>query len=289
MGLNIPGRNTDYDYIIDSSTIEDKLNVVFKILRKSFSPICLDYHKLKISNHDEKLFDAKLKATKLVGYQQSAAAYHPDFKLNDEGYLILEKFGSYSQYLAELEADKKLVEEMDEIGIKNNILKQINTKEVDIPYYFEELSNDTGYDIGIIHACCIEFNKRGYVSMSKQEVSLLPTGKLFIKTGGYKKGNAFAMNIGQIGNTYATMGDQSPIGDNNTVQSLEKTKESSEDIALKSAQIDNTRLSSQLIKLQIRETITKRKFAILGAVGGAALTYISTHVKGIFEFIKSLF
>ena len=289
MGLSIPGRDTDYDEITDSSTNDDKLNVVFKILRKSHSPIWLEYHKLKIAMNDEKLFDAKLKATNLVNFQQSATAYHPAFRLNDEGYLILEQHGSYKQYLAFINDNAKAETEMDEIVIKNAILKQLNTKEINIPYYFDQLSFDTGYNYEIVYACCIEFNKLGYVSMSKQEVSMLPTGKLFVKTGSYKKTDSFALNIGQIGHSYTTLGDQSPMAFNSGTEALKEKQESPEDIALKSAQIENTRLSSELLKLQIRETKTKRKFAILGAIGGSVLTFLSTHVKGIVDFFKSLF
>lgn len=289
MGISKPGRDTDYDDLTDSSSTEDKLNVVFAILRKSFSPIWLHYHKLKISSGDEKLFDAKLKATKFVDFQQSPTAYHPAFKLNDEGYLMLEEHGSYKQYLTYVKNQTQQGEEMDEIAIKNNILKQLNSKEVSIPYYFNELSIDTGYDYEIVYACCIEFNKSGYVSMSKQEVSMLPSGKLFIKTGGYKKTSSLAMNIGQIGNSYTTVGDQSPMVVNSSSDSLKEKQESPEDIALKTEQIENTRLSSELLKLQIRETKTKRKFAILGAIGGSALTFVSTHAKGILDFFKSLF
>lgn len=289
MALNIPSRNTDYDEITEFSTYEDKLNVVFNVLRKSYSPIWLEYYKLKIPNSDEKLFNAKLKATGFVDYKQGPTAYNPDFKLNDKGYLMLEEYGSYAKYLQKIKSDQDSETEMDENAIKNNVLKQLNTKEVGIPYYFEQLSIDTGFDNDIIHACCLEFDKLGYVSMTQQEASMLSAGKLFIKTGGYKKDNSFAVKVDQIGHRYTTIGDQSPIAAHDVTQSFKEIEESPESIELKAAQMENTRLSSELLKLQIKEAKAKKKFAILGAIGGAILTYVSTHARAIWEFIRSIF
>jgi hypothetical protein len=288
MGLNIPDRNTDYDEITDSSTYEDKLDVVLNILKKSHSPIWLEYSKLKIPYQNEKLFNAKLKATGLVEYRQSPTAFNPEFKLNDKGYLILEEYESYSQYLQKLETEKQTKNIMDENEIKNHILRQLNTIGVNSSCYLDQLSDNTGFDQDIIQACCLEFNKLGYVLMDGKEVSMLPAGKLFIKAGGYKKDTTLAIKFEQIGHRYTTMGDQSPIAGDDFTQSLKEGESSPENTALQTAQMENMRLSSELLKLQIKEVRSKKKFAVLGALGGAILTYISTHIKEISEFIQSV-
>ena len=124
--------------------------------------------------------------------------------------------------------------------------------------------------------------------MSKQEVFITATGKLFVKIGAYNKESTFGVKIEQIGNRYTTTGNQSPMAFKDVNQSFNKKEESTEIKALHVAQLKNTHLSSELLALQIKEVKTKRKFAVLGAVGGAMLTYFSTHVKAIWILIKSL-
>lgn len=99
MPIHKPNRNTDYDNIKESSTDDEKLDVVFKILLKAYCPIWLDYHRLFISFDKEKLFNAKLRSTMLVNERNSQGAYNPEFSLNDGGLLLLEKYGSYLNYI----------------------------------------------------------------------------------------------------------------------------------------------------------------------------------------------
>ena len=99
MPLNKPSRNTDYDSIKESSTDEERLDIVFKVLLKAYTPIWLDYAKLRIPFNKEKLFNAKLRSTELVSERPSHGAYNPEFSLNERGFLILDKHGSYLNYI----------------------------------------------------------------------------------------------------------------------------------------------------------------------------------------------
>ena len=55
MGLSLPGRNTDFDDLTEQSSDGENLDVVFRLLRKSQTPIWMPYHQLKIKNKDVNL------------------------------------------------------------------------------------------------------------------------------------------------------------------------------------------------------------------------------------------
>ena len=120
--------------------------------------------------------------------------------------------------------------------------------------------------------------------MPGQNVSITSKGASFHNTGGYREEIAPLVKVDHIGNKYTTTGNNSPIAGNDYIQSLEQ-KKTDQAVALANAQIENTKLSSQLLALQIREAKYKRTYAVLGAMGGSLTTYIFTHVKEILRFL----
>lgn len=91
------GRNTDYDGLSETSTEIEKLDVVFKILHKESSPFFLNYPNLFIPREDGNYFDARLNETGFVK-SSNPEAYHPAFKLNDKGYIMMKEYGSFAAY-----------------------------------------------------------------------------------------------------------------------------------------------------------------------------------------------
>jgi len=91
--------NPDYDGINENSTDLEKLEVVFKILKKTNSVIAIDYRKLFIDYKKEKVFNAKLINTGLVeDIITSPGQYNPYFKLNNQGLLVFEEYETYSTF-----------------------------------------------------------------------------------------------------------------------------------------------------------------------------------------------
>lgn len=211
MGLSLPGRNTDFDALTEQSSDGEKLDVVFRLLRKSQTPIWMPYHQLKIKNKDEALFNAKLKATGFVETQNRNGAYHPAFKLNDAGYLMLETYENYLSYL-QWEANKRNEAETENLS------------------------------------------------------------------GSFKNDQSLAIKIEHIGDQYHNYGNNGIVG--NTISMDDAPHSKPENEALVVAQLKNTELSSQLYELQIREAKNKKVYAILGAIGGGAITYFFSLLSG---------
>lgn len=99
--LNVVPENYDYDGLSENSTDNEKLDVVFKILQKSHSPVFLAYDLLFIPTEKKSVFDAKLKNTKLVTVYESKM--DPTFQLNSDDLLFLDKYGSYSNYIRQIQ------------------------------------------------------------------------------------------------------------------------------------------------------------------------------------------
>lgn len=99
MAMHTPSRNTDYDEIKDNSSWDEKLNVAINIIRKTSGPTVVDYNKLKISWENYGLFDAKLKKTNFVRAETYLNAYYPNYFISDEGFLKLEQYGSYINFI----------------------------------------------------------------------------------------------------------------------------------------------------------------------------------------------
>lgn len=100
------GTDQIYIGITESSTDEEKLNVVFKVLHQNRIPIYLAYRKLKIHQNKEKLFDAKLINTNFVDVGETGA-YQPNFILNHAGHLMLEEYGDYIKYIQTQQVKQK--------------------------------------------------------------------------------------------------------------------------------------------------------------------------------------
>jgi len=125
--INRPGRNTDYDGLDENSTDIEKLDVVFKILQKSHSPIWLDYHKLFVPHENQKVFDAKLQRTNLV--RADISKMNPTYRLNDDGILFLDKYGSYSNFINQLQKQQEI--QRTKIEERENLEMQKLRGEVD--------------------------------------------------------------------------------------------------------------------------------------------------------------
>lgn len=109
------------------------------------------------------------------------------FTIKSDCYRKIKEAGSYSQYLYNNGMGTQS-------ATLNRILIFLSTKGVNIPYSVEDLSNDAGFHKDLIEAAKIYLKKAGYVSASKQEMSLTPEGKFFITHGGYTE-SEFNSNI----------------------------------------------------------------------------------------------
>ncbi len=103
--LNVAPENHDYDGLNENSSDVERLDVVFKILQKSSSPVWLDYDHLFIPNGKKNVFNAKLKNTNLVAVQETKM--EPTFQLNPNGLLLLDKYLSYSNYVQQLQKQQE--------------------------------------------------------------------------------------------------------------------------------------------------------------------------------------
>lgn len=91
--------NNEYEGISESSTDEEKLSTALSVLEGNVSPVNIKYGMLYIPYEKEKLFNAKLKNTGFVDVCDTDNSYNPGFKLNDAGHLMMEKYGSYLEYI----------------------------------------------------------------------------------------------------------------------------------------------------------------------------------------------
>lgn len=125
--LNVVPENHDYDGLNENSSDIERLDVVFKILQKSSSPVWLDYGLLFIPNEKKNVFNANLKNTKLVYVQESKM--EPTFQLNPDGLLLLDKYRSYSNYIQQLQ--KQELTQRTKLEERENLEMQKLRGEVD--------------------------------------------------------------------------------------------------------------------------------------------------------------
>jgi len=125
--LNVAPENHDYDGLNENSTDIEKLNVVFKVLQKTSSPIWLEYDKLFVTRENQKIFDAKLQKSGLVSFEMSKM--DPTYQLNDDGILFLDKYGSYSNYISQLQEQQEI--QRTKLEVRENLEMQKLRGEVD--------------------------------------------------------------------------------------------------------------------------------------------------------------
>lgn len=125
--LNVAPENDNYDGLNENSSDIERLDVVFKMLQKSSSPIWLDYDLLFIPNDKKNVFNAKLKNTKLVTVQETKM--EPTFQINPDGLLFLDKYLSYSNYVKQLQ--KQEVIQRTKLEERENLEMQKLRGEVD--------------------------------------------------------------------------------------------------------------------------------------------------------------
>ncbi len=126
--MNVVRENNDYDGLNENSTDAERLDVAFKILLKSHSPIWLDYRKLFVKNGKERAFDVKLKDTRLVDYNDSNG-YNPTYKINDMGIKVFEAYSKFSDFANAVQEREKEKNEKQEV--KENLEMQKLRGEVD--------------------------------------------------------------------------------------------------------------------------------------------------------------
>jgi cupin superfamily acireductone dioxygenase involved in methionine salvage len=123
MSLNI-GRDTDYDDINETSSNDDKIDIVLKKLSNN-SPDYIDYSSLKIDYKNEKVFNAIIEKTGFVTPLQSQNSYNPAYKLSDKGLLLVHKHGSFKEFINAVKVRENEIQNSKEIQDKINAAKEV--------------------------------------------------------------------------------------------------------------------------------------------------------------------
>lgn len=128
----------------------------------------------------------------------------------------------------------------------------------------------------------IDFNLRSYIqfhSSLKKYVNIDTEGKLSLNDMGKKYFERIVASIDERAKKNDLEGKISELqGRINelTIEALEFQKE-------------NRGLDIQLKNAQMKEIKTRRKYAMLGAIGGAIITFLITYAKEIYRLLKTLF
>ena len=102
--LNKAPRDIDYHFITENSSVDDKLNVVFRVMIKETYFNYIQHQKLLINYEQEAIFNARIEATGFVESQQPDGSQIM-YRLKTKARLILDKYDN--SYLKYLEATKE--------------------------------------------------------------------------------------------------------------------------------------------------------------------------------------
>ena len=149
--MNKPSRNTDYDGLNENSTELQRLDTFFAVLLKSYYGEYVDTYKLKLKHNQQAYFESLLHETGFV-VDDSGDAEQTRFKLTSKATVILNKHGSFSNYLSDIERQK--LRSMTETDKMNLLLNQLNTKPAGDCHQFDELQEATGLDLITIEILC---------------------------------------------------------------------------------------------------------------------------------------
>jgi len=105
--LNVAPENHDYDGLDDNSSDLQRLDVFFAILLKSTYGEYVDTWKLKLKHNQQIYFESLLLETGLV-VDDSGSAEQSRFKLTSKGTVLLNKYGSYSNFISQVEKEKTI-------------------------------------------------------------------------------------------------------------------------------------------------------------------------------------
>lgn len=160
-----------YEGLNEDSTNEDRLNVVFESLKIGEWKL-LDYQKLFIKGDKIKMFNVILKETELVDFQQSPTAYNPQYKLNNKGFIVFDKFASYKEYLQSLKPQIKFKEDID--TVVNYLLKHYSEQGIIMR---DKFHTDTGVSK---ESPVIPYLKgKGIIAGTISDIYLTPEGYAF--------------------------------------------------------------------------------------------------------------
>ena len=126
--LNVAPENHDYDGLNDNSSDLQRLDVFFALLLKSYYGEYVDTHKLNLKYIQQSYFEALLLETGLV-VDDSGDAEQTRFKLTSKAIVLLEKYGSYSNYKQAI--DNHNIKQSQDASYEKELKNQINTLTLD--------------------------------------------------------------------------------------------------------------------------------------------------------------
>ena len=126
--LNVAPENHDYDGLNDNSSDLQRLDVFFALLLKSYYGEYVDTHKLNLKYNQQSYFEALLLETGLV-VDDSGDAEQTRFKLTSKAIVLLEKYGSYSNYKQAI--DNHNIKQSQDASYEKELKNQINTLTLD--------------------------------------------------------------------------------------------------------------------------------------------------------------
>ena len=120
--LNVAPENHDFDGLNDDSSDLQRLDAFFAVLLKSPHGEYVETWKLKLKHNQQTYFEALLLETELVS-DDSGSTEQTRLKLNSKAIVLLNKYGSYSNYKQALEAqyNKQNQDAFNEKELKNKI------------------------------------------------------------------------------------------------------------------------------------------------------------------------
>jgi preprotein translocase subunit Sss1 len=126
--LNSVPENHDYDGLNENSSDLDRLDKFFAILLKTPHGEYVDTWKLKIKHNQQSYFEALLLDTGLV-VDGSGSAEQTRLKLTSKAIVLLNKYGSYSNYKHEI--DNHNIKQSQDASYEKELKNQINTLTLD--------------------------------------------------------------------------------------------------------------------------------------------------------------
>jgi hypothetical protein len=105
--LNVAPENHDYDGLNDNSSDLQRLDAFFAVLLKSSYGEYVDTWKLKLKHNQQSYFKALLLETRFI-VDDSGDAEQTGFKLTSKATILLNKYGSYSNFISQVEKEKTI-------------------------------------------------------------------------------------------------------------------------------------------------------------------------------------
>jgi hypothetical protein len=126
--LNVAPENHDYEGLNDNSSDLERLDKFFAVLLKSPYGDYVDTWKLKLKHNQQSYFEALLLDTGLV-FDDSGSAEQTRLKLLPKAIVLLNKYGSYSNYKKAI--DQQLLKQSQDASYEKDLKNQIHTLTLD--------------------------------------------------------------------------------------------------------------------------------------------------------------